>query len=318
MQLHILDLPFSAPGFSDKISSMKAMFPDAIVHGVINEEVADPFNADGQHWKIQNHLAIASLREVIKPEDIILNMAGLPQLPVNAAFPAHLSVEAGIGYRGHCLKYRVWESYAWMHHCLPLDARHTWFDDVIYPAFDADSVGLMPKEDYVLFLGRLEEDKGVHIAVEIAKAAKERLVVAGGGDNSKLSLYAEYVGFVSGVDKYRLLARAKCLIVPTLYLEPFGRVAMEAMMCGTPVVATDWGAFTETLTHHTGRTFRSLEEGVIAVKQCVSLLEPKKIRAEAIEQFSLPVIRRQWQQYFRRLSTLHGDGWYHLPASLKT
>jgi uncharacterized protein (UPF0335 family) len=94
------------------------------------------------------------------------------------------------------------------------------------------------------------------------------------------------------------------------YVEPFGNVAVEAQGCGTPVISTDWGAMTETVEHgKTGfrcRTFRQFVEAA----ENVGTLDPCYIRRRAINTYSLGVIGRRYDEYFRRLLTLWGEGWY--------
>jgi len=110
---------------------------------------------------------------------------------------------------------------------------------------------------YALFLGRMSPDKGVHTAAAAARAAGMPLRIAAkmrepaeheyfracvepllGGD-------VEYVGEVGGSDKLALLGGASCLLNPIAWCEPFGMVMIEALACGTPVVATNRGAATE-------------------------------------------------------------------------
>ncbi|HJR26141.1 MAG TPA: glycosyltransferase, partial [Acidimicrobiales bacterium] len=111
---------------------------------------------------------------------------------------------------------------------------------------------------HVLFLGRMSPDKGVHVAIEVARGAGVPLKIAakmsekdereyfdacvrpllGGGD-------VEYLGEVGGSAKRALLADALCLLNPIRWPEPFGMVMVEALAVGTPVLATPCGAAPE-------------------------------------------------------------------------
>jgi glycosyltransferase involved in cell wall biosynthesis len=108
------------------------------------------------------------------------------------------------------------------------------------------------------------------------------------------------------------MAGARALIAPTLYVEPFGGVAVEAMLAGTPVIAPDFGAFTETVENRvTGQRFTTMQEALDALDIC-DRLNHEAIRAHAIERYSLEAVAPQFRTWFDRLDTLHGEGWYQL------
>ena len=113
------------------------------------------------------------------------------------------------------------------------------------------------KQDYALFLGRYAPYKGAHLAVEAAHRAGIPLVLAGKCDEPAEKAYFEervapllhdcdtVFGEADAVSKRRLLANARCLLFPVQWEEPFGMVMIEAMACGTPVVALRAGAVPE-------------------------------------------------------------------------
>jgi glycosyltransferase involved in cell wall biosynthesis len=117
---------------------------------------------------------------------------------------------------------------------------------------------------YVLFLGRMSPDKGVDRAVRIARAAGKPIVIAAKmwepGERTYfeervrplLGEHAEYLGEVGGDAKLRLLGDAEALVNPICWPEPFGLVMIEALACGTPVLAFPAGAAPEIVDH--GRT----------------------------------------------------------------
>jgi glycosyltransferase involved in cell wall biosynthesis len=87
-------------------------------------------------------------------------------------------------------------------------------------------------------------------------------------------------------------------------------VNIESQACGTPVITTDWGAFTETVVEGvTGFRCRNVEEFILAT-QNVKNLDRNAIRQRAISLYSVDVIAKKYEYYFRRLETLWGDGWY--------
>lgn len=149
-----------------------------------------------------------------------------------------LVVESGIGYRYTFAKYRVFESYAWLHMHWGKDNRFHgdgWYDVVIPNAFDPDMFKPVPpseKENYFLYLGRLNDDKGIGIAVDITKRLGIPLKIAGQGDPTRFLLpHVEYLGPLGIEERNKVLAKAKCVVAATRYVEPFCGVNVEAQMC---------------------------------------------------------------------------------------
>jgi glycosyltransferase involved in cell wall biosynthesis len=118
--------------------------------------------------------------------------------------------------------------------------------------FDAFPLGARG-QGYLLFLGRMLEDKGPAQAIRIAQAAGRPLILAGPaedgydirGERAVDGEQIRWVGRVDAQERNRLLAGADALLFPLAYPEPFGLVLVEAMACGTPVLATDLGAAPE-------------------------------------------------------------------------
>jgi glycosyltransferase involved in cell wall biosynthesis len=272
-----------------------------------------------------NQNVIAALRDRLLPRDIILLSAGWTHKPVCDAFPEHIRCEPGVGYEGILTGFCAFESAAWRNHVYGLkeirDGR--WFDTVIPNFFDPDDFtqDRNGSGDYLLFLGRIIARKGPHIASQIAEAAGVPLVVAGAGGkqvgknivaNEVTMKNAQYVGPVNIEQRAKLLAGARCLIVPTTYIEPFGGVAVEAMMCGTPVVASDFGAFTETVENGvSGYRFNTLAEGVEAVNECKDL-DRDGVKQYAMNNYSLEAVGPKFITWFNRLESLWQKGWYQI------
>ncbi len=230
------------------------------------------------------------------------------------------AVESGVGYKHTWTKFRVFESYAWLHtlygHAGKFDG-NAWMDCVIPNAFDPDMFEFREKkEDSLLFMGRLNTDKGVALAVEIAGLVGKKIKVCGQGDPAPfMKPWVEYVPPVGVEGRKALMAEAAALLCPTFYLEPFGGVAVEAQMSGTPVICTDWGAFPETVIHGiTGFRCKTLEQFVWAAKN-LHTLKPANCRAWAETNFSLARIGQMYEEYFQQVLTLKNKGWQTINPS---
>jgi glycosyltransferase involved in cell wall biosynthesis len=117
------------------------------------------------------------------------------------------------------------------------------------------------KKNYLLYIGRIEPMKGVHLAIEVAKKTGLKLLIAGPYDHNKvqkkyfnevispqLNKQIRYIGSVGGEEKQVLLSKARCVLFPSVWDEPFGIVMIEALACGTPVLGfQDGGAVPEVL-----------------------------------------------------------------------
>lgn len=267
-----------------------------------------------EEWHPYNQVVIEKIRERAEPEDFVCLIGGLAQAEVCTELP-YLSCEFGIGYGGSIPYHpRVFESYAWMHATYGMEAGNdrangNFYDAVIPGYFDPVEFPIVSKkEDYILFVGRLIERKGVEIACEIAKQLNKTLLIAGEGDFQPEG--GTYLGKVGPEERASLMSKASALIAPTTYLEPFGFVAIEAMLCGTPVITTDWGAFTETVPHAlAGYRCRTLGEFCWAVEN-VGDLDPEIIASYARNNYSYKKIAPRYEAYFNQLNTLREQGWY--------
>jgi glycosyltransferase involved in cell wall biosynthesis len=95
-----------------------------------------------------------------------------------------------------------------------------------------------------------------------------------------------------------------------MYIEPFGGVAVEAMMCGTPVITSDWGAFTETVQHgKTGYRCRTLDDYIWAAEH-ISNINPMDCREWAVNNYSAQRVALMYDEFFHKVLDLWGDGWY--------
>lgn len=281
------------------------------------------YDSNDYAHKVFNRKAIAEITLRQQPRDFLLVTMGLHHKPIADAVPEMIVVEAGVGYEGIFANYRVFESYAWMHYLYgKYNVADGGFTDCVIPNyFDESEFEFRDhKENYFLYLGRVIKRKGITIAIEAAKAAGMKLKVAGQlstNEADKVDMEGvEFVGFADHEKRRELMAGARALFVPTYYIEPFGGVVVEANLSGTPVITTDWGAFSETVAHGVnGYRARTLGEFIWAMKN-VDKLDPKKIRQYALDNYSLERCAAQYQAYFEQLSMLWDKGWYDTSEEL--
>lgn len=273
------------------------------------------FDSNLPFWVKANAKMAEEIGKRSQQKDFICVIGGYAQKPIADALPHLVTVEFGVGYGGTFTKRRVFESYAWMHTVYgaetggrPHDADGNWWDAVIPGYLDP---ALFPfsaeKDDYFMFIGRLVDRKGYNIAVEVCRDLGKRLVVCGQGTPPK---GCDYRGIVGPEERGRLMSKAKAVFVPTIYVEPFGNVNIEAQACGTPVITTDWGAFTETVEQgDTGfrcRTFGEFKQAALSAGS----LDLNYISDRARYKYSIATIGKQYEDYFNRLLLLWEDGWY--------
>lgn len=284
-------------------------------------QVFDQWDGGATHWREMNARAAYGIAAAWQPGDILGLIAGYCQLSVveqlHALGVEPLVWEWGVGYSGVLPgSHKTYESYAWAHHVAALtrsdDIRY--FDSVIPNCYLPEEFAPSLKVgEYLLFMGRPTERKGLSIVREIAQRTDLPVKVAGqpGADIPG----AEYVGIVTGQAKKELLAGARAVLTPTTYLEPFGGVAVEAMLSGTPVIATDWGAFTETVVPFiSGLRCRTLSEFLQAVKT-VHHIDRRDVLAHAQSRYTTDIGARLYGKQIDRLLTLHADGWYQLSSA---
>lgn len=169
------------------------------------------------------------------------------------------------------------------------------------------------KEDAPLvFLGRIEEIKGTHVAIEMALKTNNRLVIAGNiaaeyesyfNERVKpfLSEQIQYIGPVNDVQKNTMLRESKAFLMPIQWNEPFGIVMAEAMACGTPVIGFNRGSVPEVVEHgKTGFVCNTNDEFADAVNN-ISQINRTDVRKAAENRFSADVISNNYIALYQKL-----------------
>jgi glycosyltransferase involved in cell wall biosynthesis len=167
----------------------------------------------------------------------------------------------------------------------------------IHHGIDVDSFAVdSAPGDYLLFFGRIHPDKGTAEAIEVARRAGRPLTIAGivqdeqyFADEIAPHIDGESVRFLGPVDsanRAQVLGSAHALLHLIDFDEPFGYSVVEAMACGTPVVAHNRGSMTELIDHATtGFVVENAEEAIQAIELVGDLVRPA-IRAAVLDRFS--------------------------------
>ena len=286
-----------------------------------------PFKADDHAYKTFFANADTAIAKRKQKNDFLLCMFGAGHRPVADLHKDMIVCEPGIGYAGgHFAPFKVFESYAILHAYEGLKSvaemnNRMWYDVVIPNYFDLNDFEYCDqKDDYFLYLGRINGGKGVHIAMQIAEATGDRLIIAGPGSldgmstrtNRPKSEYIEYVGVADVETRKKLMAKAKGMLLPSTFIEPFCGVHVEAMLSGTPVITTDWGAFAEYNIHGvTGYRCRTFEHFVWAAKN-VGNIRPSVCRDWAAANFSMDRVGEMYDEYFYSVRNHYNGsgGWY--------
>jgi glycosyltransferase involved in cell wall biosynthesis len=183
------------------------------------------------------------------------------------------------------------------------------FAGVIHNAIDVSSYPFnpAPRGDFLLFLSRMSREKGPHLAIQVAKLAGRRLVIAGNVDRPDEDFFRteveplidgdqiQYLGEADFHLKRELMSTAEWLLAPIQWPEPFGLFMIEAMACGTPVVVLNNGSAPEVVAHgRTGFVVESVAEMAKLVQGPPDGIDPYECRRHVECEFS---VRRMTDEY---------------------
>lgn len=178
-------------------------------------------------------------------------------------------------------------------------------------------------EGYLAFLGRISRDKGVDTAIHVARqaglplkiAAREPLTIEGDANTDDDRLHyedviqpllresgVEFVGEVGGREKDEFLGKASALLFPIRWPEPFGLVMVEALACGTPVLALNEGSVPEVVEDGRSGFVCADEDQLVQAVGRIGELDRAICRKAAEERFSAARMARDYEQLYRLLT----------------
>lgn len=255
----------------------------------------------------------------------VMALAGLTDVPVLSTMHCLITPDTRI----------VWEHYDGYYNTIsraqiktvpPMERpRHA---GVVYNAIDAAAFPFSAeKEDYLLCLNRVAPEKGTHLAVEAARRVGRKLVIAGKVDGADVEYYETVVKpLIDGRDvvflgeadyrlKRELYVKAACVLMPICWEEPFGLVMVEAMACGTPVIAFARGAAPEVIADgETGFVVQDVDSMVEALGR-IDTIDPARCRRHVEENFDIPVMMEGYLRLYREIAGEPASPEQALPAA---
>lgn len=211
----------------------------------------------------------------------------------------------------------------------------------VYNAIDVDHFPFVEtKKNYFITLARFSRDKGQHIAAKLAAKTKSRLrmagTVAGIESNRKLLFelanpmsqyrnmdefryYSDKIlsytlrypkitfsGNLKGPRKNKFISEAKALLFPIDWEEPFGMAVIEALACGTPVIAMKRGAMPEIIEHGVNGFLANNEDEFLSYMKRIDEIDPVKCRESVVAKFSEDVMAKAYFDRYKQAIKLNG------------
>ncbi len=303
-----------ASGDSVTLASLRSVFPKSL-------RTADGVKDGTPYDWVHAAAAIAAANEF----DIIHNHAGEPVMAL-AGFTATPMLTTM-----HCLitpdTRIVWEHYNGYYNTVshaqartvpPMESPR--YAGAVYNAVDLGSFTFRAsKDDYLLCLNRVAPEKGTHLAIEAARRAGRRLIIAGKVDRVDTAYFEAMVEplldgrdvlFIGEADhraRRELYAKAACVLMPICWEEPFGLVMAEAMASGTPVIAFARGAAPEViLDGETGFLVRDVDSMVEALGK-IDAIDPARCRQHVEANFDIPVMVDGYLRLYRKIVSAPAD-----------
>jgi glycosyltransferase involved in cell wall biosynthesis len=183
----------------------------------------------------------------------------------------------------------------------------------IYHGVDTDQFAFNERpEDYVLYLGRVTKEKGTHHAINACKDAGVNLRIAGRSYSTENYWHemiephingktVRYFGEANLDEKIDLLQKARAVVFPTLYNEAFGYVLIEAMSCGTPVIAFPNGSVPEIVRDGVSGYLVNDEKEMAEALKKIDLIDRKEVRKRAEQFFSLKQMMTHYDSVYHRV-----------------
>ena len=228
-----------------------------------------------------------------------------------------ICVENGIGYQNSYLNYRIFESQSILS-CEKSNPNNYFF--VIPNYYNIDDFDFSNKYQRMRigFFGRLEKVKGLCVVSELAKRYPHiEFVICGQGDPTPFlqSSNIIYKPPIHGKDRSDFLGSCDAILCPSEYIEPFCGVSVEAQLCGTPVISSDYGAFADNIEQFkTGLRCHTLADYCYGIQMALDgRFDRKYIRERAVNKYDMYKLAVNYDYTFKSILDVHKpgiNGWY--------
>lgn len=229
----------------------------------------------------------------------------------------YMNFVRGQGAHAHRLQRRFPDIFDRINHWswnLQSENEPRWNDTVIPNFFNVDDFEYnADREDWLCYIGRIHPCKGLEIIFELAEATDTHIKVVGPGDIHQIGLrvpkQVEFLGVADHEMRSFLLKYAKALICPSLYLEPFLGIHIEAAFAGCPIITVDFGAPQEyCIDEVTGFRCMNMDDFMYAVRN-LQKIDPLACRHHAL-QFTMKRAAISYHEYFNRVLRNTTVGWH--------
>jgi glycosyltransferase involved in cell wall biosynthesis len=273
------------------------------------------YDMDAPWWPFWNGRLIQAMEPRAQQKDFLCLIGGgvLFEPLIAVMRNRMIAAEYAIGYGG--VSPNSWHAYGssnWQHVVYGMQPPEGWrgraYDRWIPHYFDpADFEFRTEKDDYFLYLGKLKHDKGPNVGARACKLTGNKFIAAGQGPTP--IEYGEVRNrHIGAKERRELFAGARGCFVPSLYVEPFGMVAVEALMSGTPIITTTWGGLGEiNIDGVTGYQCNTMQDFVNAVLD-IDKIDPQACRDRGMR-YAMDNVRHEYQRWFDDLYGLWGEGW---------
>ena len=294
-----------------RLQSHRELYPDREI--TAQDFVGDLANISTPLYKEFNRRLRAALLEHYRDGDIVCLPFGEAH---REAVEGFLAVESGIGYPNSFLPFRIYESHAqkaWACGREQKSPHNYWFVCPNYYDVTEWPFG-EPTKPLVGYFGRICHIKGLDVVVEVARRFPHvDFVICGQGEDAYTgqSPNLRYQPPLHGRERGLFLSQLTCLLTPSLYLEPFCGVNVEAQLCGTPVIAPEHGAFVETIEHRrTGLLCHTLADYCLGVQLALDGHFDRRYVRQRAQRYDMYEVAKQYDYAFRCIADLRREGWY--------